>query len=108
MPRDDFPVGDRHVDQPIFLNGVHSVTSTNSPDSERVPWPSVGAAATSLGAPLGIGMLHPVLGEVTAVIEIMVVLTINRDCNVRQPGSERAFRLLRWCGNRPEPPAPDA
>ena len=52
--------------------------------------------------------LHPLLGEVMAMIEFVVLLLI-------VPGtalygshtlSERAFRLLRLLGNRPEPPGP--
>jgi hypothetical protein len=52
-------------------------------------------------------MLHPVLGEVLAIMEIVVVLTII--CTAlfgSQTLSERAFRFLRWIGNRPEPSAP--
>ncbi len=108
MPRNDFPVGDRHVEKPIFFAGNdRSVTSANSPDGARVPWRPVGAAATWLGAPVGLGMLHPMLGEVIAVIEVVVVLTIIATALFgSQALSERAFRLLRWFGNRPEPPTP--
>jgi hypothetical protein len=110
MPRNEFPVRDRHVEEPILFIGIHrSVTPSHSPDSTRVPWRSVGTAVASLVAPVGIGMLHRVLGEVIVVIEIMVALTIIMTALFgSQDLSERAFRLLRWLGNRPEPPAPDA
>ena len=53
-------------------------------------------------------MLHPLLGEIIAVTEIVVALTV---IAVALFGSEalsdRAFRILRWFGNRPEPPAPN-
>jgi hypothetical protein len=76
---------------------------------ERVPWRSVGAGVTALGTPAGISVLHPVLGEVIAVIELVVVLTIIGTALFGSPAlSERAFRLLRWIGNRPEPPTPTA
>jgi hypothetical protein len=72
-----------------------------------MPWRSVGVGAVSLGTPVGIGMLHPILGQVIAVIEIVAVLTIIATALFgSQALSERAFRLLRWFGNRPEPPGP--
>jgi hypothetical protein len=52
-------------------------------------------------------MLNPLLGEVIAITEIVVALTvIGVALFGSQALSERAFRLLRWFGNRPEPPAP--
>jgi hypothetical protein len=58
-----------------------------------------------IGTPVGMGILHPILGEATVITEVTVVLTI---IGVALFGStvlsERAFRLLRWIGNRPEPP----
>ncbi len=74
---------------------------------ERVPWRPVGAGVTALGTPVGIGALHPVLGEIIAVIEVVGALTIIGTALFGSPAlSERAFRLLRWIGNRPEPPGP--
>jgi hypothetical protein len=73
----------------------------------RVPWRWVGADAASLGTPVGIAMLHPMLGEVIAVIGIVVGLTIIATALFGSHTlSERAFRLLHWFGNRPEPPGP--
>jgi hypothetical protein len=60
-----------------------------------------------LGTPVGIGMLHPLLGEVIAITEIVVALTVIAVALFGSKAlSERAFRLLRWFGNCPEPPAP--
>jgi uncharacterized membrane protein len=74
---------------------------------ERVPWRPALVGAASLGTPAGIGMLHLLLGEVIVVIEIVVVLTVIAVALFgSQARSERAFRLLRWFGNRPEPPGP--
>jgi len=57
---------------------------------------------------VGIGVLHPLLGEVIAITEIAVVLTVIAVALFGSKTlSERAFRLLRWFGNRPEPPAPN-
>jgi hypothetical protein len=65
------------------------------------------AGAAALGTPFGIGVLHPALGEAFAVIEVMVVLIIIGTALFGSSVlSERAFRLLRWIGNRPEPPEP--
>jgi hypothetical protein len=76
---------------------------------ERVPWRSVGAGVTALGTPAGIWVLHPMLGEVIAIIEVAVVLAIIGTALFGSPALvERAFRLLRWIGNRPEPPGPRA
>lgn len=74
---------------------------------ERVPWRSVAASVTALGGPVGIGFLHPLLGDIAAIIEVVVALTIIGTALFGSPDlSDRAFRLLRWIGNRPEPPAP--
>jgi hypothetical protein len=71
------------------------------------PWRAVGVGVASLGTPAGIAILHPMLGEIIAVIEVMMVLTIIGTALFGSPAlSERAFRLLRWIGNRPEPPSP--
>jgi len=74
---------------------------------ERVPWGPVAASVTALGTPAGIGVLHPMLGEIVAIIELVVALTIIGTALFGSSDlSDRAFRLLRWIGNRPEPPGP--
>jgi hypothetical protein len=51
--------------------------------------------------------LCPVLGEVIAAIEVAVMLMIIGTALFGSSTlSERAFRLLRLFGNRPEPQAP--
>ncbi len=53
-------------------------------------------------------MLDHLLGEVIVITEIVVALTVIAVALFgSQALSERAFRLLRWFGNRPEPPGPD-
>lgn len=72
-----------------------------------MPWRTAGIGLTSLGTPIGIGLADPLLGSVRLVIELAVALTITGTALFgSQALSERAFRLLRWIGNRPEPPAP--
>jgi hypothetical protein len=75
----------------------------------RVPWRTAGIGLTSLGAPIGIGVADPLLGQIAIVIELAVALTIIGTALFgSQALSERAFRLLRWIANRPEPPGPAA
>lgn len=74
---------------------------------ERLPWRTVGTGVVSLGTPAAIWMLCPVLGEVIAAIEVAVMLMIISTALFGSPElSERAFRLLRLFGNRPEPRVP--
>lgn len=73
----------------------------------RVPWRSVGTGVVSVGTPLGAAVLRPLLGEVMTAVELVVILTVLGTALFgSQTLSERAFRLLRWLGNRPEPPGP--
>ncbi|HUY52287.1 MAG TPA: hypothetical protein VMV92_42380 [Streptosporangiaceae bacterium] len=99
--------GPDHLDIPRLRAELDALGAVPT-GRDRVRWRSVGAGATSLGTPLVLGMLHPLLGEVIASIEIAVILMV---IAVVLFGSketcERAFRLLRWFGNRPEPPAPN-
>lgn len=66
------------------------------------------AALAAAGIPVTSGMLHPILGEIVFLVELVVVLTLVGAALFGSLDlSERAFRLLRWIGNRPEPPAPE-
>jgi len=69
----------------------------------RVPRRAVRAGATTVGTSAALGMFHPMLGAAIVGIEIVVVLTIIATALFgSQALSERAFRLLRWFGNRPQ------
>jgi hypothetical protein len=75
----------------------------------RVPWRAAGLGLTSLGTPAGIGVAAPLLGQVAIGVELAVALTVvGTALFASQALSERAFRLLRWIANRPEPPGPAA
>lgn len=89
-------------------NGQASSTDSAQVDnSGRIPWRSVGASMVSVGTPLGIAMLYPLLGAVLAVVELVMILTVLGTALFgSQTLSERAFRLLRWLRDRPEPPSP--
>lgn len=88
-------------------DGDAQARSTTSAKRGHGPWRTVGLGIASLGTPVGIGVLHPILGEVIAVLEVAATLTITGTALFGSSAlSERAFRLLRWLGNRPEPPSP--
>jgi hypothetical protein len=87
---------------------VNPLPPTSPAPRERVPWRSVGTGVISVGTPAVAGLLHPLLGVALAVIEIVVtVMIIVVALFGSQALSDRAFRLLRWFGGRPEPPAPE-
>ena len=72
-----------------------------------VPWRTAGIGLTWLGPPVGAGVSDPRLGLAMIVIELAVVLTIiGTALYGSQSLSERAFRLLRWLADRPEPTGP--
>ena len=71
----------------------------------RFPWRSVGAGVVSVGTPLCAAVLRPFLGEVMMVVELGMFLTVLGTALFgSETLSERAFRLLRWLGNRPNHP----
>jgi hypothetical protein len=93
--------------RPSPHDGDGQANSTTPAIRECGPWRTVSASVASLGTAMGIGVLHPMLGEVIAVIEVVVVVAIIGTALFGSLAlSERAFRLLRWIGNRPEPPGP--
>jgi len=72
-----------------------------------MPWRPAGVGAIGLGTPLGAAALHPERGEIVVIIELFVMLAvIGTALFGSQALSERAFRLLRWFANKPEPQVP--
>lgn len=52
-------------------------------------------------------MFNSLLGEIIAVTEVAMAITVIAVALFGSKTlSERAFRLLRWFGNRAEPPGP--
>lgn len=93
------------------MSGTPDRAEAPTPGASRisgtVAWRSIGVSGASLGVSAGLWKFHPLLGEVIAVIEISVVLVIIVTALYGSKElSERAFRLLRWFVNRPEPPPP--
>jgi len=79
------------------------------PGGRRVPWRAAGIGLTSLGTPIGAAVADPLLGKAVLAVELAVALTVIGTALFGSPSlSERAFRLLRWIANRPEPPGPAA
>jgi len=116
MPRNSFPVANRHIDKPTLVTDIYPISQADAGSAssqagslppairERAPWRPMSAGVASLGISVGIGVFHPMLGEAVALIETVVVLTIIGTALFGNLVlSERAFRLLRWLGNRPEP-----
>lgn len=61
----------------------------------------------ALGAPTISALMNPVLGQMLVVAELTALLVIAATALfAAQHVSERAFRLLRWAADRPEPAAP--
>jgi hypothetical protein len=72
---------------------------------------ALGLGMTSVGIPVGIGALHLLFGEILVGAELAVILpvtlaVIGTSLYGSDVLSERAFRLLRLIGNRPEPRGP--
>ena len=70
-------------------------------------WRPLGTVTGVVGPTAGAWLADPYLGKTLAVIEaviaaaVMVTAVYGSNCY-----SDRAFRLLCWALNRPEPPAP--
>lgn len=68
---------------------------------------SIIAGVSAVGVPVVGEVLHPLLGEIVTIAELLLALTIVAMALFGgQDARERAYRLLRWIGNRPEPPRP--
>jgi hypothetical protein len=90
----------------VTLRSGHMTVSSPQATGKQA-WRSIGASMISTGVPTAVGMVHPFIGIGIAAIELAVALTvIGTALFGSRELSERAFRLLRWIANRPEPPAP--
>lgn len=78
-----------------------------APSVTRVPWRAAGVGLSSLATTTGTWVAAPLLGQIVTGLELAVALAVIGTALFGSPElSERAFRLLRWIANRPEPPAP--
>jgi hypothetical protein len=91
-----------------MANGsVERAGTARQADRSRAPRRPFGVGAGAIGVPAVIGYLHPAFGVILASSEAVVIVVVFAAALFGSPAiSERAFRLLRWLRNRPEPPAP--
>jgi hypothetical protein len=76
-------------------------------DAGGIPCWLVGARVTSTGVPVAVGVMHPLLGGMVALVVVFVALVVVATALFGSGElSRRAFRLMRWIRNRPEPRNP--
>jgi hypothetical protein len=86
---------------------VASIRDAQAATPGRVSWRPVGAGMLSVGTLSGHLHAASTAWRGPAIVELATVLTVLSTALFgSQTLSERAFRLLRWLGNRPEPPGP--
>jgi hypothetical protein len=49
---------------------------TCSVPPQRAAWRAAGIGITSLGFPIGVGVVHPLFGEFIAVMELALMITV--------------------------------
>jgi hypothetical protein len=75
----------------------------------RLPWRALGLSSSAIGGIAAAYYLHPIVGLAIVICETGVAMvTIATALFGSATTSDRAFRLLRWLTNRPEPGAPPA
>jgi len=91
---------------PIAARAAHSGKRTRS-GANRLPWRALGLGSSAIGSIAAAYYSHPLVslaiiipGASLAVVTMITALFGSATT------SDRAFRLLRWCTNRPEPKAP--
>jgi hypothetical protein len=85
---------------------------TSSPTSARcgtirLPWRALGLGLSAIGGTAAAYYSHPLVGQAIVICETAAaMITVATALFGSETTSERAFRLLRWLTNRPEPDAP--
>jgi hypothetical protein len=93
--------GRDHIGAPGVPDARHTTPETAA---DRIPWRWAGSGVASAGLPAAVGVLHPALGVIVAFVALSAVLTVFGTAMFGSPElSRRAFRLMCWIGNRPEP-----
>jgi hypothetical protein len=76
-------------------------------DITRLPWRALGLGSSAFGGIAAVYYSHPLVGLAIVICEIAVaMITTATALFGSATTSDRAFRLLRWFTNRPEPSAP--
>jgi hypothetical protein len=105
------PRGSRDTTYGRCTMAGRSAPSGKSPlcGTARLPWRALGLGSSALGGIAAAYYSHPLVGQAIVVCETAsVMITIGTALFGSATTSERAFRLLRWLANRPEPDAPPA
>ena len=80
--------------------------NTDAGRGRFMPRPA-GLGLGAIGLPASGEYLNPMVGQVLAIAEIITLLVVvSAALFGARHVSERAFRLLRWCADHPEPRAP--
>lgn len=75
--------------------------------TSRIPWRALGLGSSGIGGLAAAYYSHPLVGLAIVICEATVATTIIATALFGSATtSDRAFRFLRWLGNRPEPDAP--
>lgn len=74
--------------------------------TSRLPWRALGLGSSAIGGITAAYYSHPVVGLAIVICVASVAVIIATALFGPATTSDRAFRLLRWFANRPEPEAP--
>jgi hypothetical protein len=72
----------------------------------RLPWRALGLGSSAIGGIATAYYSHPLVGLAIVICVASVAVIIGTALFGSSTRSDRAFRLLRWLTNRPEPAAP--
>lgn len=74
--------------------------------TNRLPWRTLGLGSSAIGGIATAYYSHPLVGLAIVICVASVAVIITTALFGSATTSDRAFRLLRWLTNRPEPEAP--
>jgi hypothetical protein len=84
-----------------------SAKSTGSSSTTQLPWRAFGLGSSVIGGIAAAYYSHPLVGQAIIISGVAAaMITVATALFGSVTTSERAFRLLRWLANRPEPDAP--
>jgi hypothetical protein len=73
----------------------------------QLPWRALGLGTSTVGGATAVYCSYPLVGVAIVICAIVVAVIVIATALYGSPvTSGRAFRLLRWLANRPEPDAP--
>lgn len=73
----------------------------------RVPWRALGLGSSAIGGTVAAYYSHPLVGLAIVICgTVIAMITLGTALFGSETTSDRAFRLLRWFSNHPEPDAP--